>query len=332
MNKEIKTVTCVGAGVIGRGWIHVFTAAGIRTRVYDKDATQIKAAMSWFDGILADDLVDGFVSKDQAEAQRSLVSTHTDLVEAVEDSQWVQENGPEDIDLKRIIFSEIDCCAHPDAIIATSTSSLDINEIASGLPGVNRCILAHPFNPPYVIPAIEVMSTEKADPQVMTHAIDFLKGIGMKPLEMNFFAKGYLFNRLQAPIVRETIKLVQSGMCSVEAVESALCDGLGLRWALFGNFGTNHTNAQNGIREYYHHLGPMYREVLEDQDPTPPSFDSKTIESIAQQVDEMEKNASIKDICKWRDRMVRKIRALKIDDPHPRYRTNQKNLKSKSAQ
>jgi len=310
-------VALVGTGIIGRGWIYVFTGAGCRTRIYDSDPLQIQKVLAWFKQTLKQDVNDGFLSAEKAESQMTLVSAHEDLRSAVQGAAYIQESGPERLDIKQSIFAQMDQTADPTAIIASSTSSLDINEITTDLPGIHRCILAHPFNPPHVIPAVEVMPTKQTDPKVTQQTIDFLKTVGQKPLLMNFYTPGYLFNRIQAAVVREAIHIVESGLCDVNAVDTAIRDGLGLRWALLGNFGTNNTNADGGVREYYARYGSVYTAIMNDLDSSSPSFSPEMIERIGQAVDTMEKNALPIQICLWRDRMVRKIRSLKDEDLHP---------------
>jgi 3-hydroxyacyl-CoA dehydrogenase len=126
-----------------------------------------------------------------------------------------------------------------------------------------------------------------------------------------------LINRLQAAVVREAIHLVTRGAASVEDVDAVVSDGLGLRWALLGNFGVNNTNADGGVREYYSRYKDTYRSILEDLDPAPPAFDPETIELIGRGVDAMSGKTTVAEVCRWRDRLVRKIRDLKTGDPHP---------------
>ncbi|MFH1091255.1 MAG: 3-hydroxyacyl-CoA dehydrogenase NAD-binding domain-containing protein [Pseudomonadota bacterium] len=314
---QFKTVACVGTGLIGRGWTYIFTRAGCQTRIYDQLPSQIDAAMAWFKQALHQDVLDGFITETEASAALRLVSPHTELAEAVRGAEYIQESCAEDLQVKKAVFAEIDQVSDPKAIIGSSASSLDMNEITAGLPGAHRCVLAHPFNPPHIIPAVEVMATTKTDPEVLRRTIEFLRSLGQKPMIMNFFAKGYLINRIQAAVVREAIHLVESGLCNAEAVDTAIKDGLGLRWALLGNFGTNNTNADGGIREYYSKFGHVYQYMMNDLDPTVPSFDRDMVERIGRQVDEMVGGASVSELCNWRDRMVRKIRMLKEQDPPP---------------
>ena len=313
----ITNVALIGVGVIGRSWIRVFSRAGCRIHLFDNDPSQTRKALAWFEESLEFDVSDGFITAKEAESSRTLVSAHDDLTDALSGVQYIQESGPEKLEIKRTIFRLLDQTADPETIIASSTSSLDMNQIAEDLRGIFRCIMAHPFNPPHIIPVVEVMPTRKTNPEVTKATIDFLKQVGQKPVLVNFYVSGYLINRIQAAVVREAIHQVERGVADVDAVDTVIRDGLGLRWALFGNFGVNNTNADGGIREYYSRYGESYKTIMEDLDSTPPTFAPDMVERIGRGVDAMEGKTPLSAICRWRDRMVLRIRALKGKDPRP---------------
>ncbi len=313
----IEEVALVGVGVIGRGWLQVFSGAGLRTRMFDPDPDQAAKALAWFEEALDQDVKDGFITASEAKKRRGLISAHSVLEDALGQAAYIQESGPERLEVKQSIFAQIDRAAGGKAIIASSTSSLDINQIAAGLEGVSRCLMAHPYNPPHVTPAVEILPTRETDPAITERAVDFLKSVGQEPLVMNFYVPGFLGNRIQAAVVREAIHLVNSGVAGVSAVDGVMQHGLGLRWALMGSFGVNNTNADGGVREYYTRYGEVYKTLMNALEASPPSFDAKMIELIAQGVEAMEGRAGVGQVCRWRDRLIRKIRRLKEEDPHP---------------
>lgn len=315
---DISAVTLAGTGVIGRGWIRVFTRAGLEVRLYDTSQDQLAAAMAWLSDNLDRDVASGSLEPGAAQQERDLVSAHTDLGQATAGCGYVQESGPEDVPIKRAMFQALDEAAPAGAILASSTSTLDMNLIAGGLPGERRCIMAHPFNPPYVIPVVEVMGCRNTDPALIDQANAFLESIGLKPVVMNRYAFGYLLNRIQAAVVREAVHMVASGLASVKDVDTVIRDGLALRWVILGNFGTNNTNADGGIREYYTRYGSVYRDIQADLDPAPASFSAELIEEIGRQMDELTEGASVSRLCDWRDEMIVKLRAFKKDNPPPR--------------
>ena len=314
---KIKTVAVVGTGIVGRGWMRVFCGAGCRTKVYDQDPEQLKRNLDWFKRGLQEDVEDGLLTAEQAKEQGNLLSPHNDLAKALKGAGYIQESTPERLEVKQAVFAELDRLADSGAVIASSSSGLNIQEVAGGLPGASRCILAHPYNPPFVTPVVEVLPTQEGGPELAQRTAEFLKSVGQVPVVMNFHLDGFLGNRIQAAVVREAIHLAQSGVASVEAIDAVICHGLGLRWALFGNFGVNHTNADGGLREYYTRFGESYPRMMDALDSTAPSFDQEMIERIGQGVDHMVGRATVPELCRWRDRMVRRIRLLKEEDPQP---------------
>lgn len=310
----ISVVTVVGTGVIGRSWTHVFAGAGCTTRLYDRDPAQVKKAVAQLAADLKRDVADGFETAAGAAACLERVSAQRELSEALAGSGYVQESGPEDLAKKRAIYADLDRLAAPDAILASSTSAMDMTGIAAGLPGARRCIVAHPVNPPHVVPVVEVLPGKATDPEVVSRTTAFLRAVGQTPVLMHRYAPGFLLNRMQAALIREAIHLVESGVADVEAVDAVIRDGLGLRWALMGPFGVANTNADGGVREYFTRYGTAYIELMSDLGPTP-AFTPEQIERWGRATDKMTGDVSRDRLRAWRDRLVRKIRRLKQDDP-----------------
>ena len=301
----IPVVAVVGTGVIGRSWALLFARAGCRTRIYDRDPAPVENALAWLDQNL-----------ETESRQRALISAHAKLTDAIDGAGYVQESGPEDIEIKRAIYRDLDQAADPQAILGSSTSAHDMSEIANGLAGANRCIVAHPVNPPHVIPIVEILPGVKTQPEVVTRTRDFMTSIGQTPVLMNFYVPAFLLNRMQAALLREAISLVESGVADVDAVDAVIRDGLGLRWALLGPFGVANTNADGGIREYFTRYGEAYKNCMDQLGPTP-SFDLEMIERLGRGTDAMTGNSSRDETLRWRDRLICKIRELKAKDPQP---------------
>jgi len=315
-NPTIVEIAVVGTGVIGRSWIRVFARAGCRTHVYDPSPRQLENALTWLEEDLNLDVADGFINAKDAAEQRAKVTAHQDLSEALDGVGYVQESGPEQLDLKKDIFLHLDRTASIQAILGSSTSGLDMTEIAWGLPGAQRCIVTHPVNPPHVIPVVEVLGGKHTDPGVITRTREFLTSIGQKPVSLNSYVSGFLLNRMQAALVREAIQLVERGVADVAAVDTVICEGLGLRWALMGPFGVANTNADGGLREYFTRYREGYIEDMNDLAPTP-CLDQEMIERLGRRTDAMFNSASRREIRRWRDRAVRKICSVKQSDPAP---------------
>jgi 3-hydroxyacyl-CoA dehydrogenase len=223
----------------------------------------------------------------------------------------VQESIPEVLDLKQKLFRELDSIAAPNVILASSTSALDINLIAQGLSGVNRCVMAHPFNPPHLLPVVEVLGATQTDPAIVQQACNILAACGQMPVRMNRYVRGFLGNRIQAAVVREALHLVESGVADPIAVDAVIRDALALRWATIGNFGANHTNADSGIAEYFQRYGDAYREMMADLDSAPPRFTKDVLERIGRVVEQREDVPDTKALRRRRDVMLKKMAGLK---------------------
>ncbi len=312
----IRTAAVVGAGVIGRSWIRVFARAGCETRVFDPDPEQLARALDWARGSADEDEALGFIDAEGATREGRGIRRCDTLEEALPGAGWVQESGPETLAIKQRIFAELDAAADPGAVLASSTSAHDMSRIADGLAGAGRCVVAHPVNPPHVIPVVEVLPGEGTHPGVLTAALAFLESVGQSPVRMNRYLAGFLLNRLQAALIREAVFLYGSGAASAEAIDTVVRDGMGLRWALLGPFGTGHTNADGGAGEYYRRYGDAYRAMWRELE-ADPEFSGRVIDGIHEEMEETYGASATEALCAWRDRVVRRIRALKGDDPPP---------------
>lgn len=309
----IDTVAVIGTGVVGRSWARVFVRAGCRARLYDGDPAQVARAVEWLDETLAAERELGFIGADEVGASRALVSAHGTIEGALAGAGYVQESGPELLAIKQELFAALDRAAAPDAILASSTSALDMTAIAGGLAGAHRCVVAHPVNPPHIIPAVEICPGRATAPETVERAAAFQASVGQTPVVLNFYLNGFLLNRMQAALWQEAIHLVESGAASVEAVDAVIRDGLGLRWALLGPYGVGNTNADGGLREYFRRYGGTLRGIMDELGPIP-ALDDAQIERLGRATDAMTGDLPREAILRWRDRQVRRINALKASD------------------
>lgn len=312
----LRTVAVVGTGLIGRSWIRVFTRAGFETRVFDPDPEQLARAVDWHIESTLADIREDLATVREANAECRRIARCTSLEEALDGATYVQESGPEAIAAKQAIFRELDAAAAPDVVLGSSTSAHDVTVIAGGLPGAARCIVAHPVNPPHVIPLVEVLAGAETRPDVTASTVVLLRQAGMAPVVLDRFAPGFVLNRLQAAVIREAVSLVGTGVASPEVVDTVMRDGLGLRWALMGPFGTGHVNADGGAGSYYRLYGDAYRSIWKDLDPAP-DFGDDVIDQIAEGATTMYGDGAVAALSAWRDRMVRRIVELKAEDPAP---------------
>jgi len=322
-------VAVVGTGVIGRSWIPVFARADIDTRVYDADPAQRDRALAWFEDDLAARRDRGELKKKEIKSILGRVRSCATLADALEGVGYVQESGPERLDLKQAIYGELDATAAPGVILGSSTSAIDMTQIADGLPGRSRCIVAHPVNPPHVVPVVEVLGGRDTSPEVVAATIAFLKSVGQSPVLMKRFAPGFILNRMQAALIREAVDLVASGVADVEAVDTCIRDGLGLRWAFMGPFAVANTNADGGVGEYFTRYRGAYHGLWADLN-TDVQFDDQLVSEPHRQTAEMlgeDREAQRA----WRDRMIEAIRrtrsALPLDGSSKKRKTKKRKAK-----
>ena len=306
-----KIVALVGAGVIGRGWIRVFAPHGAEVRIHAPNSAQILQTQAWLAQDLAADVAEGFVTASERDLILKSTRGESDLVMALADADYVQESAPERLEVKQALFAELDRLAPAKTIIASSTSALDIGEIAKGLPGERRCVMAHPFNPPHLMPVVEMLGAPGTDPAILQKACAMLAACGQIPVRMNRYVKGFLGNRIQAAVVREALHLVETGVADAVAVDAVIRDALALRWATIGNFGANHANADEGIAQYFERYGNSYATLMGDLDSAPPRFDPTVLKQIGVAIEQRECVAGVAAFVRKRDVMVKELNQLK---------------------
>jgi 3-hydroxyacyl-CoA dehydrogenase len=249
-----EKVAFVGAGLIGSGLALNCVANGIPAVLQTRRQTElckarVEAGLSFF-------LEKGIITKEQADKARGLVTITTSIEEAVTGATLIQESGPDAVELKHELVAEIEKYAPADAIIATSTSSRSITEVFSKATHPERCMGAHPYNPAYLIPLIEITKGAKTDGSFVAKAKDIYERMGKVPVVLNKEVIGFIANRYQSAIHREAVDLVENGVCSVEDADKALVYSVGLRWSIMGQFLTMHLGAAPeglaGFNEKYH--------------------------------------------------------------------------------
>ncbi|MBP1765823.1 MAG: 3-hydroxyacyl-CoA dehydrogenase [Firmicutes bacterium] len=231
---QIKKVACIGAGVIGASWATNFAMKGYPVCVCDIGEEQLAAAKKNIAGYLAFLVSKDVLEKKDAVRAAVLVSYTTNVEEAVKDAQFIQESGPENYEVKRAVLADIEKYAAADAIIASSTSGLLISEIAKFANHPERCLCGHPYNPPHLIPLVEITKGEKTSPEAVQCAYGFYQKLGKEPVVLQKETLGFIANRIQMAVGREYMDLVLRGVCSVEDIDKAITFGPGLRWAIMG--------------------------------------------------------------------------------------------------
>lgn len=309
-------IAIVGAGMIGRSWIRVFARSGFPTRVFDPDPAQTARAVAWARHSARDDERLGFVTTAEARAEACRITSCETLRDALDGAVYVQESGPEGLAAKQSIYRMLDGAAPGEVVLGSSTSALDMTAITAGVAGADRCIVAHPANPPHVIPLVEVLPGEQTRPDVTAATVALLRRAGMAPVVLRRFVPGFVLNRLQAAVLREAISLFASGVASAEVVDTVMREGLGLRWALMGPFGTGHLGADGGVGSFWDMYGDTFRRIWRDLDPDP-EFGDEVIAAIGEATAATYGGGSVEALSAWRDRMVKRILRLKAEDRPP---------------
>ncbi len=303
-------VAIVGAGLIGRAWALSFARAGTEVALTDANAGQVEAALAFIDGALEElagfDLLDGAAPA----AVRQRIHGVADLGEALAGASHVQENTPEDLDTKRAVFAELDRQAPADAVIASSTSALLPSAFTEGLAGRARCLVAHPINPPYLVPAVEIVPAPWTSAETVERTRQIMAGAGHAPIVLRQEIDGFVVNRLQGALLQEAFRLVADGAASVEDVDVAVREGLALRWSFMGPFETIDLNAPGGVRDYVARYHGIYDHLFAQQ--------TRRAEWTGPVVDTIEKERQARlarsDLGKraaWRDRRLMALAAHK---------------------
>jgi carnitine 3-dehydrogenase len=304
--EQVRTVTCIGAGVIGGGWAAYFLARGYRVVAWDpaEDASErlhhlIAAAwpalteLGLSPGASLDNLV-----------------VEADLASACAQADFVQESAPEDLALKRTLLADIDAATAIDVVISSSTSGYSMSEMQTGCAHPERTVVGHPFNPPYLIPLVEVVGGGATSPDAVTWASDFFRHAGKSVITMDREVPGFIANRLQEALWREALHMVDAGEATVEQIDLSITDGPGLRWPVHGPMLTFHlAGGQGGMAHMLDHFGPSLKSPwtrLVAAELTPELRDA-VVEGCEREAD----GRSIDDLVAERDRgVIAVLRAL----------------------
>ena len=255
-------VAIIGAGFIGRAWAISFGRGGADVALWDQTPGVADAAVAYIADVL-DDLAANDLLNGQSPTQiLARISRPSALQEALKATDYVQENTPELLDVKIKVFSQLDALAPPNAILASSTSALLPSAFTKNLKGRGRCIVVHPINPPYLIPAAEVVPAPWTTPETIARTRAFLIAAGHKPLVMKKELDGFIMNRLQGALLEEAFRLVADGYASVEDVDVGIREGLALRWSFMGPFETIDLNAPKGVRDYAERYERIYSNIF----------------------------------------------------------------------
>ena len=305
-------VAVVGAGLIGRAWAIVFARAGHPVRLHDMEAATMVASLGYIEARLHELVSFGLIDETPAEVLLR-IRCEPDLAVALSDVVLVQENVRETVADKTAIFARLDALAPPGAVLASSTSWLPASTFTESLAGRARCLVAHPVNPPYLVPLVELCPAPWTDDKVMQRAHAIYTAAGQTPVTLSREIHGFLLNRVQGAVLDECFKLYEQGLASANDIDKVLKEGLALRWSFMGPFETIDLNAPGGLADYAQRYGPGFREAMADGEPF--GWDAATLARAAAARRAQLPLTDIDTRSAWRDRRLMALAAHKRRAP-----------------
>ena len=306
--ESIDTVACVGAGTIGGGWAAYFLSRGLRVRVWDHSPVAGEKLARLIDtawpALTRLGLAEG--------ADKDAWTIHTDLAEALDGAGFVQESAPEDLAMKQDLLLGIARAAAEDVVIASSTSGYPMTDMAEAAAAeglADRLVVGHPFNPPYLIPLVEVVGGQQTAPAAVDWASDWYRAIGKSVITMDREVPGFIANRLQEALWREALHMVNEGEATVDQIDRAITDGPGLRWPLQGPMLTFAlAGGEGGMAHMLDHFGPSLLSPWTRL--TAPELTQELRDAVVTGCDDEADGRSFPDLVTARDAAIIEIRKL----------------------
>lgn len=282
----------IGCGVVGSSWALVFARAGHDVAIYDRSPEAAAAAVAFV------------ASVDASSAARCRVAA--DLADALKGADYVQESAPERLPIKQALYKEMDGLLERGAIVGSSTSGFPASSFTEGLANAARCLVAHPINPPHLIPLVELVPAPDTAPEAVRFVRDLMRELGQSPIMLTREINGFVVNRLQSAVLGEAFRLVEDGICTPAEVDAAMADGLGLRWCFMGPFATIDLNAAHGVAEYCANLGPMYHGLAREQ-ADPREWGADLVSAVEARMRSAVPAQALPERRRWRDRFLARI-------------------------
>ena len=297
---EVERVAILGAGTIGASWAAHFLAHGLAVNIWDPGEDGEVRCRAFIDAVWPALVRLGAPATLGADS----IMFFDDPEEAVCNCHFVQESGPENTEIKIELYSRLDDALPGNVVMASSSSGLLISELQAGRRGQERYIIGHPFNPPHLVPLVEVVGGEATKPAVLDWALEFYNGHGKKAIRINREVPGHLANRLQAAMWREAWHLVETDVASVEDVDIAVSYGPGLRWALMGPILIHHlAGGKGGARHAFAHFGPLLEDLWADLG-SAPRISNETVEKVIVGLEAESAGRTTEDLVQERDALL----------------------------
>ena len=306
----MRKVAIIGTGFIGRAWAICFARAGFEARLWDANAAAVDGAVGYIEPILddlaANDLLGGWSKQEVVGRLIACASMEA----ALDGASYVQESTPERLKDKIAVFRAITKVAAPDAIVASSTSALLPSTFTADCTGRERTIVVHPINPPFLVPACEVVPARWTSEGTLRDTVDLIRSIGQVPIPMRREIDGFLMNRLQTALLNEAFRLVNEGYATADAVDAGIRDGLALRWSFMGPYETIDLNAPAGIRDYVERYGPTLMTIASTMT-KPVALTAAKLAEVEAELRERHPASELPARQRWRDRRLAALVAHK---------------------
>ena len=260
-----KKVAIVGTGLIGRSWSIVFVRAGFEVWLWDPIDGAVSTAIKLIKEELPNLAEGNLLNSCSVEQVFARVHASNSLEDALDGADHMQENAPERVEVKQKLYQQIDQLVDPQTVLASSTSGIVASLFTENLNAKEQCLVAHPINPPHLVPLVELVPTPWTAENVIDRTTKLMHQVSQAPIRLNQEIKGFVANRLQGALLAEAFRLVEDGVCSARDIDISISEGLGLRWSFMGPFETIDLNSPKGIRGYCENFGPLYYELAKEQ-------------------------------------------------------------------
>ena len=306
----MRTVAIIGTGFIGRAWAICFARAGFATKLWDADPDAVEKSVGYIEQILADIADHGLLAGSSKEDVIARLHPCSTLSLALADVMYVQESAPERVEAKIALFKAITAAAPRDAIIASSTSALLPSAFTANCVGRERTIVVHPINPPFLVPACEVVPAPWTSQETVERTVELMREIGQVPIPMKKELDGFIMNRLQAALLREAFHLVDGGYADADGIDASIRDGLALRWSFMGPYETIDLNAPAGISDYIARYGGALGKICSTLD-GPPLLSPSKLTEVEAELRARNPAEKLPERQRWRDRRLAALVAHK---------------------
>ena len=308
MVKQPK-IAVVGAGLVGAGWTLVFARAGYETRVFDPDPKVRDSVFSWAADTAAE--LHDFGLAGPAESVLPNIKIVDRLDEALDGADYVQESVYETLDAKIDVSRDIDAALNEGAVVGSSTSGFPASKFTQDCRNRDRFLVAHPVNPPHLVPVVELVPAPWTCPDALAFVRDLMDELGQMPVTLTSEVDGFILNRLQGALLNEAFALYADGLASLRDIDATISHGLGLRWCFMGPFETIDLNAPGGLADYADRLGAMYFHFAQQRTPAP--WDKDAVQSAHRDLRATSDTTALHHRRGWRDGVLMRLAKFKLD-------------------